>query len=541
MKKHVYIKIVILIALLAVISLLIVACTDSSNTDNTEKKVDAFYTSGFTKGTLSTQNATDELMYGLFNTLKPVSEQKAASVQSSSLVVEAPVVIGSIKFVFSLKINYSDTEINQNSVLCEVYNADKNEILLSFYHVNDETNPMLYIRVGDTKLKIPCPINSMNLLAPVNTFETAVSITDIVKLKSGSEIKYEYKKENSTYTKHFLVNIDLAETLKALISNTKLPGSAFVDYASDLNFLLKNILGVTSSEISTNGLPSMYLSLECKTIEGMQDSYKSGRLSSMSVKLDVSASSVHTNTVFGGIPYTAKFDITEFKSSIQLINNIFEGVNFSEYTRYDELPLKLTLNFYFLSESTTRKYDFIAEIDYDNENINNTKASIRIYDNQTNKNRLSIYLENEVLWFNYLDKNQDKEINVKCSFDLQKIMEDILELSPSNQETSLINRAVAYVLGALSIYDQNSIRYAYDIENLKTLLGIDNNKIAEIINSSTAGIGEDSSKSFYDLFGTGNFEQVIALKVQIQLSSDEPFITNIDEVVLPDEEDRNKL
>ncbi|MDR0696592.1 MAG: hypothetical protein LBF68_03485 [Christensenellaceae bacterium] len=542
MKKNFLFKIAMIVGLILIFGVLITACEDNTVPKTPNTVVDTFYTKGFTKADLTVQNATDELLYGLFNTLKPVSQQRDSSASSSSLSAEAPIVLGTVQYVFVLKVNYSETQINDNSVLCEIYDKEKENLVLGIYHVNSDTEPMLYLRIGNTKLKVPCSIDTMNILAPVTILDSTISLTDIIKLKSDTTIKYEYKKENSTYTKHFLVNIDLAETLKSLISNMKLPGSQLTSYSSDLNFFLTNMLGVTNSDISSTGLPPMYVTVECTTIEGMQNTFKSGRLSDMKVKLEVSSSPTHANTVFGGIPYEGSFQVVDFKSSNQLINNLFANADLGSFRRYDENPLRITLNFYYLAESTTRKYDFIAEIDYNSEDVNKTKAAIYIYDNIKNSNRLSIYLEDGVLWFNHLG-NDNTVVNLKCHFDLTKVIEDLLELSPNQPDASLFNRSVVYILGAISASDQNKLRYTYSIENLTTLLGIAHSDIAKIINEATTGM-DDTSKNFYDLYNEGagkSFEELVSSKVAIQLSASDTFITSIEEVNLPEEEERGQL
>ncbi|MDR2267127.1 MAG: hypothetical protein LBE09_06050 [Christensenellaceae bacterium] len=532
MKKHLFFHIIVVIALGIIIGILAVSCNGGGNT-NTETKTetDSFYTAGFTKGNASVTDVANDLFFGLFNTIKSVSTSKPTSVTVSSLETEGIVNLANKSYTASLKLNYSETVKSDNVLRFEVMDSN-GEVIFSVYHINDDENPMLYVRSGDTKLQIPYPIQSMHILAPITSLDTMTEqLSDVIRLKTGTQIKYEYQKNDlQTYTKHFYAAIDLTATLKALVSNT-----AYNQYATDLNFLFKNLFNVTSAQVSSNGLPPMTLEVQFKTVEGAQSTFNAGRLSEIDVKFDVSRSSSHTSTIFEGLAYNLTLKLNELICKSELITNIIPVKLLENYTRYDLSPFKLAVDFYYVSEST-KKHAFVAEIDYNSDNINASTVAIYIR-NPDGLNRLSIYYKDCTLNFNYLDAVGNKITNIQCAFDLEKLMDEVLALSPES-EASVYNRSLVYVLGALTLPNEETVRYKYELTKLNTLLSITPEDIQRIINESTTLTANGSPTTFYDAFSAASgisFANVVATSVAVEMDLTSAFITQIEEVVIPEE------
>jgi hypothetical protein len=530
------ISLIILTFLAATICIMFLfACGDPAKekiTGNPTSEKDSFYTEGYRKGTVSLTELLDDLFNGYFNTIKPVSDAKPVSTKDTSLEGEADFVANGRNFNMLLRLNYS-TEKSENVVAIEIRNTEKTETYIGIYHQNDDDSPIMYVKVGNTKMKIPhepFADGRLNLLAPLASSAelSAIPFTDIIKLKDKSTLKYEYKVDSktNTYTRHFYIPIDIVSTLKALVNV-----SVYDTNTADWDFLFKNLLGAEKDKIKSGSIPPITVDLDFTTVDGAS-TFGKGRLSEMKFSVDVAASSQYHETVFAGASYSAKVSVVTFKTQNSLIADILPQ-EVKSYTQYDLQPYKVTLDFYYATEPNV-KYNLIAEIDYRHNNINTSVAAIYIEHPTTKERRLALFYDDGQLWFNYLNVDTQKIISVHCDMDLTNLINNVKELQTGGEE-SLINRSLIYALGSLSIINDNSAKYTYNYTNLNNLLSLTTQAVVDIINTSTA----TGDKNFTILLaenGDGlQFSTLLQTSVSVSIDINKTFIQKIDEVVFPDD------
>ena len=354
---------VVLCALAVVSVALLVSCVDNTvpqpNTPSDNNKP-AELPEGFSEGAATVENMSAELIGGINSALRPVTNKHlGANNPKASAFTEWQLSVNGRAAVLKLSVDYDydkyiaeDADATRMAATLQYEGESAPELEVYFYSddnyiehtasdgtVSARSGGKLYFSLADADIFIPLYNSALTNMLPMNEVNGTLISQVLAASLNFSDLKYFYRNdEGSKRTNRYSVTIDLRKTLSNLL--------AYFDKSSDLESYLKPVeelitalFGVDPGRLESE-MPATKLEVAFETTGALRTGAGSGRLSDISIELDVAASD-KTDTLFGGKAYNIKAEMLncEVKSALISDEEKLPSSNnrrFDSYYVYDE-------------------------------------------------------------------------------------------------------------------------------------------------------------------------------------------------------------
>lgn len=361
-KKRILLPVVL--CALAVISVaLLVSCVDNTvpqpNTPSDNNKP-AELPEGFSEGAATVENMSAELIGGINSALRPVTNKHlGANNPKASAFTEWQLSVNGRAAVLKFSVDYDynkyiagDADATRMAATLQYEGESAPELEVYFYSddnyiehtasdgtVSARSGGKLYFSLADADIFIPLYNSALTNMLPMNEVNGTLISQVLAASLNFSDLKYFYRNdEGSKRTNRYSVTIDLRKTLSNLL--------AYFDKSSDLESYLKPVeelitalFGVDPGRLESE-MPATKLEVAFETTGALRTGAGTGRLSDISIELDVAASD-KTDTLFGGKAYNIKAEMLNCEVKSALISDeeklpSSDNPRFESYYVYDE-------------------------------------------------------------------------------------------------------------------------------------------------------------------------------------------------------------
>lgn len=347
---------VVLCALAVVSVALLVSCVDNTvpqpNTPSDNNKP-AELPEGFSEGAATVENMSAELIGGINSALRPVTNKHlGANNPKASAFTEWQLSVNGRAAVLKFSVDYDydkyiaeDADATRMAATLQYEGESAPELEVYFYSddnyiehtasggtVSARSGGKLYFSLADADIFIPLYNSALTNMLPMNEVNGTLISQVLAASLNFSDLKYFYRNdEGSKRTNRYSVTIDLRKTLSNLL--------AYFDKSSDLESYLKPVeelitalFGVDPGRLESE-MPATKLEVAFETTGALRTGAGTGRLSDISIELDVAASD-KTDTLFGGKAYNIKAEMLNCEVKSALISDE-EKLPSSDNRRFD--------------------------------------------------------------------------------------------------------------------------------------------------------------------------------------------------------------
>lgn len=509
--------------LLAGLLLIMVFLTVSCNGDfqpPIKEVPDPFYTQGFTKGSTTPEDMIYDLVRSAFNTIRPLSVNDTLS-GDRSMAAQVLVDLNGMAFTLDFKLNYVAAD-GGSTLTLEMRPKDSQNVTIGVYFYNTAENAVLYLSLNDNKIKITMSESTASGVLPLNYSKDLYATLELALksfLKFDGDIKYEYKTASAGTVRHYLCKINLVESLKLLLTL----GSVFSYDTSDIDFLLRSLIGVSIDDIDNKGIPETAIQLEFKTVEGTKYGVGNGKVAEISLDVDVE-SSANLNTVFKGEAFYAVIDLVNIEVSRSLLTNIKKQSELTGFVEYNDKAYHFEAELKYADDNTP--YTLSVDCRFDGLESNEDRVAAYITDRAEGKNIFSLFYLNNRMYLNIMDGGVEK--NLEADMDFNAFVA-LCQAFFANREDAGFMKTLVYILGSFQIEDINTISFTFVSALFNEIMGLNVFKIINLLDGASEDdfgqLLEDAGIDLETLFNR-------RFKINADLSTD--LLTLINDVEFPE-------
>lgn len=479
MKK---VGLILTIVLIVTLALSVFACNNNSNTpppsNNTNDNTNDV---GFISDTTSIEELSEDLVKCFLNTAKTAGTSRLST--SNPLVswkIDMDVRINEIESVCTFEINYDHRDKSKTEMKLLVVKKGETDPFVSLFYFqdqpSDDRNPgNLYFQYGDAKVKVPVSDTFLGELFPISFNDQLEDILDkalSTYLFTLGDIQYKYKDgTDGKRTRNYVLNVDLKKTLVNIVKMMDAP--AFKDLYGSVSWIIESLFGVSADKIGSD-LPETIIKVDVTTTGGHRTFLGMGAVSNFKIDASVAASD-NKDTIFRGESYNITLDLKQFKASNKLIEDFpkEDSSYFDNYLKYDQTALVVNGALVYL-EDETKKYDITIGFCYDGLSESQNKDEVKIVVTEEGKPEnviVEFYAFDNIARFNFYCKKGDW-VELEFNFDFDYFIEYMIDLGSEGDSLGLL-KTIAYALGAIQVWEDDSLSLNIDAEFYHGVLNLD--------------------------------------------------------------------
>ncbi|MFI3229196.1 MAG: hypothetical protein R3Y23_03405 [Bacillota bacterium] len=505
-------KLLVTIILLLSIVMCLIGCSDGSTggdtTDPSVTVTDDFYTDGYNKGSVTTENIYTDLMGSLANTIDIIGDDVSSSSPTASATATINIDLNGEAYVAQFKLNINLENQEKVQYTLELYSGSS--VVFALYSYMDSDTITNYVQLGDSKFCWEDKYVDSDIVFPL-TFDTSTldgyaTLMSSIIMMDTSSVKYEYKSIGTRMERHYYFSLDMNTTINKLIS---LSSFLTADELAMYDLLLINLLGVDFEDIESGNVPDTKLSIEFTTSDGYNSSLGWGVISQLKMELDVAATD-EEDTMFNGEAYSASFDVASLVISAETISNYKKQSALTGYV--DLLAAEFSYNATLIYENSDAEYALTGYLKTNFDENLEDQFYLKVADPETDEILTTILISNGELSFSTMLDGVMEE--VAFDFDFVAFMSSVESLinSSNNYEFSAMNSLI-YVLASLNTNSSGNITYTFMEDYFDKLFGLSTLETAQMI-------GDCSSEDIIALCDAQGIDLEGLLKMGFSVSVD---------------------